>query len=187
MTIRSEIRAALVDGPKTTDELLPLVVRRTGLDDNKRPLYAPDNWPAEGRRVPAKTESTGTASAPAKASRKRAAKAVAKRAPKKRIARVKAPRKAPQKNSATVAAFTTTLHRAFRVRTSTANATQVGGSHYKQLDPQPWDVISAWRLDFLLGNVVKYVARAPAKNGTEDLLKARHYLDKAIERAGVTA
>jgi hypothetical protein len=70
MSIRSEIRAALVDGPKTTDELLPLVpsaendrarlsasmsvlatsqmIRRTGLADDGKPIYQldPRAWPA---------------------------------------------------------------------------------------------------------------------------------------------
>lgn len=71
MSIRSEIRAALVDGPKSTDEMLPLVpsvegdrarlgqnvsvlaneqkVRRAGLSDDGRPLYQldPKAWPAK--------------------------------------------------------------------------------------------------------------------------------------------
>lgn len=71
MSIRSEIRAALVDGPKTVDELLPLVpsaeddrarlasnvsvlataqsIRRTGLSDDGKPIYQldPKAWPAK--------------------------------------------------------------------------------------------------------------------------------------------
>jgi len=46
-------------------------------------------------------------------------------------------------------------------------------------------VIEAWGLDnnFCLGNVIKYVARAPYKGNTlEDLKKARWYLDRAIQR-----
>lgn len=62
-----------------------------------------------------------------------------------------------------------------------ANAAQVGGEHYKRLEPQPWDVIVLWGLGFLDGNVVKYVARFRSKGGVEDLKKARHYLDKLIE------
>ena len=71
------------------------------------------------------------------------------------------------------------------VAAASVNAVQIGGQHYKALDPQPWDVITAWNLSFLAGNVVKYVARAPAKGGVEDLRKARHYLDKLIESATV--
>lgn len=47
---------------------------------------------------------------------------------------------------------------------------------------EPWDVIEDWGLGFLLGNVVKYVARAGRKeNEFEDLHKARVYLTKAID------
>mgnify|MGYP005606205587 FL=1 len=62
-----------------------------------------------------------------------------------------------------------------------ANATQVGGDHYKTQVIQPWDFIASNGIGFLAGNVVKYVARYKAKNGMEDLKKARHYLDKLIE------
>ena len=59
---------------------------------------------------------------------------------------------------------------------------QVGGDHYSKMDIQPWEVISRGGLDFFEGNVVKYVMRYRAKNGLEDLKKARHYLDYLIER-----
>jgi hypothetical protein len=62
-----------------------------------------------------------------------------------------------------------------------ANDTQVGGTHYKRLKPEPWDVIIAWNLGYLAGNALKYVARFGEKGGIEDLKKARHYLDKLIE------
>lgn len=45
-------------------------------------------------------------------------------------------------------------------------------------------VIRAWGLGFVLGNVVKYVARAGKKPGNsklQDLKKARDYLNKEIE------
>lgn len=57
---------------------------------------------------------------------------------------------------------------------------QVGGNHYKKAI-QPWDIISVWGLDYWRGNVIKYVLRAPAKNGREDLEKAIHYLEYLIE------
>lgn len=44
-------------------------------------------------------------------------------------------------------------------------------------------VIDAWKLDFALGNAVKYIARAGKKDPTkeiEDLRKARWYLDHRI-------
>lgn len=36
-------------------------------------------------------------------------------------------------------------------------------------------------LGFYVGNIIKYVFRAPRKNGVEDLKKAREYLDQLIE------
>ena len=44
-------------------------------------------------------------------------------------------------------------------------------------------VIESWNLNFNLGNVIKYVLRAPYK-GTEieDLEKARFYITREIER-----
>lgn len=62
-----------------------------------------------------------------------------------------------------------------------ANAVQIAGDHYQHLDPQPWDVITAWGFGFLDGNALKYLARWRHKNGLEDLRKARHYIDKLIE------
>lgn len=58
---------------------------------------------------------------------------------------------------------------------------QVGGSHYKELAIQPLEFIVKNGLDFLQGNVVKYVVRYKVKGGLEDLKKARHYLDMMIE------
>lgn len=60
---------------------------------------------------------------------------------------------------------------------------QVGGNHYTALHVQPWDAMESWMsaeefAGFLRGNIIKYIARD--KNGTEDLEKARHYLDRLI-------
>lgn len=62
--------------------------------------------------------------------------------------------------------------------------TQVGGSHYKDkgTSMQPWAIIDAWGLDFYAGNVLKYLLRHQYKDGVEDLKKARHYLDRMIEK-----
>ena len=62
-----------------------------------------------------------------------------------------------------------------------ANRNQVGGDHYTKLKIQPWDIIEANNLDFLSGNIIKYVLRAKEKGGLEDLEKAKHYLEKLIE------
>ena len=47
---------------------------------------------------------------------------------------------------------------------------------------QPLEYITANELDFLEGNIIKYVSRYPHKGGVNDLLKARTYLEKLIER-----
>jgi hypothetical protein len=43
-----------------------------------------------------------------------------------------------------------------------------------------WDVIIDQEMNFLEGNIYKYVWRYKEKNGIEDLKKARVYLDKLI-------
>jgi len=58
---------------------------------------------------------------------------------------------------------------------------QVGGDHYARNGIQPIEYIMANELDFCEGNVVKYVTRWTYKNGVEDLLKARQYLDFLIK------
>lgn len=63
-------------------------------------------------------------------------------------------------------------------------ATQIGGSHYKDMAIQPLDYIMRNGLGFAEGNVVKYVSRWRVKGGVEDLRKARHYLDVLIEGEG---
>lgn len=104
MSIRSEIRAALVDGPKSVDELMLILpsrettdrarlsnnmsvlaneakVRRCGLSDDGKPLYQlePSMWPAkEAAGDPADqtaAEATTEAAPPAKRGRKAKAEA----------------------------------------------------------------------------------------------------------------
>lgn len=63
-------------------------------------------------------------------------------------------------------------------------------SHYTFSSIEVIDAIVAWKLDFRLANVVKYVARAGKKSKEtelEDLKKARFYLEhkiKELEKAG---
>lgn len=57
---------------------------------------------------------------------------------------------------------------------------QVGGSHYKDLLIQPVEYILKNNIPFIEGSVIKYVTRWRAKNGVEDLRKARHFLDILI-------
>ena len=58
---------------------------------------------------------------------------------------------------------------------------EVGGNHYKEFQIQPIEFIERNKLGFSAGNVIKYVCRYKHKNGKEDLLKARHYIDLLIE------
>jgi hypothetical protein len=53
--------------------------------------------------------------------------------------------------------------------------------HYTQGGIEPIDYILANDLDFLEGNVVKYVTRHKFKNGLEDLKKAEYYLKALID------
>lgn len=68
-----------------------------------------------------------------------------------------------------------------------ADTYQVSGDHYAR-DIQPWNAMRAWMTEeefrgFLVGNAIKYLARAGKKNGQfkEDILKCRHYLDKLLD------
>jgi hypothetical protein len=55
---------------------------------------------------------------------------------------------------------------------------QIGGDHYK-LPIQPVEFIYKNQLDYLRGNVIKYVTRK--KNGAEDIRKAIHYCELLLE------
>lgn len=55
--------------------------------------------------------------------------------------------------------------------------------HYQRGQIQVWDFIADQGLDFLLGNVIKYVCRAGYKDHEaelDDLLKAKVYIEKKI-------
>ena len=58
---------------------------------------------------------------------------------------------------------------------------QEGGSHYKDMAIQPVEFITANKLGFLEGNVVKYICRHHAKNGAEDIRKAIHYCEMLLQ------
>jgi len=79
--------------------------------------------------------------------------------------------------------------------TSSANdpGRQVGGTHYQQdatkslpPGPQHWDLVIYYGWDYFQGQITKYVMRWKDKHTTpeeklNELLKARHNLDKYIE------
>ena len=47
---------------------------------------------------------------------------------------------------------------------------------------EPLDFIVENQLDFLEGNIIKYISRYDQKGGVKDLKKARFYIDKLIAR-----
>ena len=47
---------------------------------------------------------------------------------------------------------------------------------------QAIDYIEANELDFAEGNIIKYITRYKKKNGLEDLLKAKFYVELLINR-----
>lgn len=59
---------------------------------------------------------------------------------------------------------------------------QIGGDHYQGMKIQPVEFIMANHLGFAEGNVIKYLLRD--KDGLQDLLKARHYI-QFIEEASL--
>lgn len=81
------------------------------------------------------------------------------------------------------------MNQQFPEITVTANERQVGGSHYKDMPMQPWDVMQAVLTSeefrgFLKGNVIKYAMRQGKKDGSDDAGKAQHYAQKLAEMEG---
>lgn len=62
-----------------------------------------------------------------------------------------------------------------------ATEKQEGGNHYKRYAIQPTEFIHRNGLNFIQGNVIKYLMRYREKNGLQDLQKAKHYIDLLIE------
>jgi hypothetical protein len=57
--------------------------------------------------------------------------------------------------------------------------------YYRDLKPEPIEVIEGWNLSYRLGCLVKYIARAGKKPGNtrrQDLEKALYYLKREIDR-----
>ena len=58
---------------------------------------------------------------------------------------------------------------------------EIAGNHYKQYKMQPIELIAAMHWDFFQGNILKYCIRAKYKNGQQDIDKAVHYCELAME------
>lgn len=59
--------------------------------------------------------------------------------------------------------------------------TQVGGTHYSDMKIEPINFIVSNEIPYREANIIKYICRYKKKNGKEDLLKARHYLDMILK------
>ena len=67
-----------------------------------------------------------------------------------------------------------------------ADDRQVGGTHYKDMAVQPWEVMEALLTHeefrgFLRGNVIKYAMRQGKKSDSDDAGKLEHYIQKLRE------
>lgn len=63
---------------------------------------------------------------------------------------------------------------------------QVGGNHYKQIKPEPWEVMHGWDKEHFIGFLrycaVKRLARWDSKDGAlQDVRKAIHELQRLEE------
>ena len=60
------------------------------------------------------------------------------------------------------------------------NTNQVGGNHY-QFEIEPVNLMVKYYLNWFQGEILKYVSRHTKKNGKQDLEKALHICDMAID------
>lgn len=58
---------------------------------------------------------------------------------------------------------------------------QIGGNHYKDLKIQPTEYITANKLSWCEGNIVKYITRHSAKGGKQDVQKVIHYAQLLLD------
>ena len=63
---------------------------------------------------------------------------------------------------------------------------QVGGSHYKDMQVQPWQAMEAWLTPeeyrgYHKGVAIGYLAREQQKGGLQDIEKAIHHLHRLVE------
>jgi hypothetical protein len=69
--------------------------------------------------------------------------------------------------------------------TKTSSMTKYSPTHYKRGKIEVWDFIVDQSLDYLAGNVVKYVCRAGHKNyesELDDWLKVKAYVERKIQQ-----
>jgi len=71
------------------------------------------------------------------------------------------------------------------IESSSTKMTKYNPSHYQRGSIQVWDFIVDQQLDFLAGNIIKYICRAGHKNHEseiDDWLKIRAYVDRKIKQ-----
>ena len=59
---------------------------------------------------------------------------------------------------------------------------QIGGDHYKHFKISPLDFIYENKIPAVEASIIKYICRHRAKNGAEDLQKARQLIDYLLEK-----
>lgn len=62
-----------------------------------------------------------------------------------------------------------------------ASDIQIAGSHYKHFKIQPAEFCYYNNIPYLEATAIKYLCRWRYKNGVEDLMKAKHFIDLLLE------
>jgi hypothetical protein len=67
-----------------------------------------------------------------------------------------------------------------------ADDRQVGGSHYKNMNVSPWDVVDTWPREQRIGayraGALKYLMRMGTKDETQqEIAKGIHYMEKLLD------
>ena len=57
---------------------------------------------------------------------------------------------------------------------------KISPDHYAKYNIEPIHFITANKLDYCQGNIIKYIMRYEDKNGLEDLYKAKWYIKELI-------
>lgn len=66
---------------------------------------------------------------------------------------------------------------------------QEGGTHYKEMGVQPWDVVDTWskeqQIGYYRGGALKYIMRMGSKDqSAKEIAKGKHYMQKLLEVLG---
>jgi hypothetical protein len=73
--------------------------------------------------------------------------------------------------------------------TQKARDVQEGGTHYKEMGVQPWDVVDTWsreqQIGYYRGGALKYIMRMGTKDqSAREIAKGKHYMQKLLEVLG---